>query len=76
MYIVEDFSGVRALTEVKVVPYGRVVDNTLIRHTFRAVGYPARVWHGIVVPIDFASWSMQLPPQLHVILAQILHYQN
>ena len=28
----------------------RVVDNTLFRHVFSAVVFPARAWHVIVVP--------------------------
>ena len=32
MYIFEDFSGLSASTEAKVVSCGRVVDNTLLRH--------------------------------------------
>ena len=32
----EDFSRLRALAEPKVVPYGRVVDNTLLKHVFRS----------------------------------------
>ena len=47
----EDFSRLRALTEPKVVPYGRVVDKTLLRHVFSAVMFPGRAWHVIVVPI-------------------------
>ena len=70
----EDFSVLTALTEPEVVPYGNVVDNTLLRLVFSAVVFPARAW--IVIPIGLALWSGQLPPQLQVILAQILHYQN
>ena len=44
------FSRQRALTEPKVVPYGRVLDNTLLRHVFSAVVFPTRAWHVIVVP--------------------------
>ena len=68
----KDFWRLRALTEPKMVPYGRVVDNTLLRHVFSAVVIPARAWHVIEVPIGLTLWSGQLPPQLHVILAQIL----
>ena len=28
----EDFSGLRALTEAEVVPYGRILDNVLLRY--------------------------------------------
>ena len=47
----EVFSRLRALTEPKVVPYGTVLDNALLRHVFSAVVLPARAWHVIVVPI-------------------------
>ena len=47
----EDFSRLRALTEPKVVSYGRVVDNTLPRHVFSAVVFPVRAWHVIAFPI-------------------------
>ena len=36
---IEDFLRLRALTEVKVTPYGRVVDNTLLSF-FVTVGFP------------------------------------
>ena len=52
-----DFSRLRALTEPKVVPYGRVVDNKLLRHAFSAVVFPARAWHVIVVPIGLTLWA-------------------
>ena len=45
------FSGLRALTESKVVPYGSVLNNTLLRHVFSAVVFPARAWRVIVIPI-------------------------
>ena len=45
----KDLSRLRALTELKMVPYGRVVDNTLLRHVFSAVVIPARAWHVIKV---------------------------
>ena len=32
MYLFEDSSGLRTLTGAKVAPYGRAVDNTLLRH--------------------------------------------
>ena len=54
MYVFQDFfSTLRALTEPKMVPYGRtrVVDNTLLRRVFSAVVIPARAWHVIEVPI-------------------------
>ena len=38
----EDFSRLRALTELKVVSYDRVVDNTLLRHVFSEVLFLAR----------------------------------
>ena len=51
--------------------------NALLRHAFSTVGFPwERAWHVIVFPIDVALWSGKLPPQWHVILAQILRYQN
>ena len=33
----EVLSRLRALTEPKMVPYGRVLDNTLLRHVFSAM---------------------------------------
>ena len=47
----KDFSRLRALTELKGVPYGRVMDYTLVRYVFSAVVFPARAWHMILVPI-------------------------
>ena len=72
----EDFPRLRALTEPKLASYDRVLDNTMLRHAFGAVLLLARAWHGILVPIGLALWSGQLPPQLHVILAHIIRYQN
>ena len=46
----EDFSGLRAFTEPKVVPYGRFLDNTLLKHVFSPVVFPARACHVIEVP--------------------------
>ena len=37
-----DFSGLRALREAKMVPYGMVVDNALLKHVFRAVRFSVR----------------------------------
>ena len=62
----------KAPSESKVVPYDSHVNSTLLRHVFSAVVTPARAWHVIEVPIGLTLWSGQLPPQLHVILAQIL----
>ena len=76
MFFFEDFSGQRTLTEAKVVPHGKVVDNTLLRHIFRAAWFPARAWQVIVVPIVLTLWSGQLPVQSRVILAQIFRYQT
>ena len=72
----EHFSRMRAFTEPKVVPCGSVVDNTLLRHVFGALVFPARSWHVHVVPIGLILWPGQLPSQLHEILAQIPCYQN
>ena len=72
----KDFSRLKALTEPKMVPYGRMVDNTLLRHAFSALVTPGRAWHVIEAPISLTLWSGQLPPQLHVILTQILRCQN
>ena len=50
------FSRLRALTEPRVIRYGMVVDNTLLRHVFSAVVFPARAWRVIpigLVPIGF-----------------------
>ena len=55
----KDFSRMRAPTEPKMVPYGRVVDNTLLRHVFSAVVIPERVWHMNKVPIGLTLWSGQ-----------------
>ena len=44
-------SRLRALTDTKVIPYGRVVHNPFLTHILSAVVFPARVWHVIVVPI-------------------------
>ena len=62
----------------EVVSYDWVVDNTLLgqMYVFNAVGFPPRVWHVIVVPIGLTLLPGQSPPELHVILAQILRYQN
>ena len=38
----EVFSRLRGLTEPKVVPYGSVLDNKLLRHVFSVVVFPAR----------------------------------
>ena len=62
----------KALTGPKVVPNGRVADDTMLWHVFRAVMFPGRAWHVIVVPIGLTLWSGQLSAQLHVISAQIL----
>ena len=43
------FSALRALREAKVVPYATVVDNTLLKHVFRAVRFPARAWHHVLM---------------------------
>ena len=57
--VFKDFSGLRALTEPKMVRYGRVVDNTLFTYVFSAVVIPARAWHVIEVPIGLTLWSGQ-----------------
>ena len=44
-----DFSGLRALTKVKAISYGRLVDKTLLRHVFNVVSFLARTWHAIAV---------------------------
>ena len=54
----KDFSRLRALTEPKMVPYGRVVDNTLLRHVLSAVVIPGRVWHVIEVPIGLTRAAL------------------
>ena len=74
MYIFEDFSGLTARREAKVVPYGRVVDNTLFRHDFSSVELSASAWHVTVVPMCLTLWlgPGQSPPRLHVILARFL----
>ena len=41
----EVFSRLRALTEPKVVRYGRALDNSWLRHVFIAVVFPAIEWH-------------------------------
>ena len=51
MYVLKDFSRLRTLTEPKMVPYGRVVDNTLLRHVFSVVVIPGRACHVIEVSI-------------------------
>ena len=71
-YILDDLSGLRALTKANVVPYGTAMDNTFLRHIFSEVWFPARAWPVIVFPIGLTLWSGRLPPQLHDILAQIL----
>ena len=65
-------SRLRALTEPKMVQYGRMVDNTSLRHVFSAVVIPERAWHVIEFLIGLTLWAGQLPPPLQVILAQIL----
>ena len=47
----ENFSRLRGLTEPKMVPYSRIVDNTLLRYVFSAVVITARAWRVIEVPI-------------------------
>ena len=65
----EDFSRLRLHSEPKVIPYSRVADNTLLRHIFGAMVFPARAsWHVIVVPIGLTIWSWQLPSKFHMIL--------
>ena len=59
MYIFRGFSALRTLKEVKVVPYGRVVDNTLLWHVLIAVGFPERTWHVMVGPIGITLSSGQ-----------------
>ena len=71
MDVFEDFSWLTALTKAKLVPYGRVVDKTLFRHVFSAVGLIARAYLVIVVSIDITLWSRQLLQQFHMILAYI-----
>ena len=71
----EDISRLKALTEPKVLPCGRTVDNTLLRRVFSTLGYPARACHVIAVPTHLTLWSGQLS-QLHVAFAQILRCQN
>ena len=61
--VFEDFSRLRTLTEPRVVPYGKVVNNTLLRLIFTAVVFLARGWQLILVPIDLSLWSGQLPAQ-------------
>ena len=56
MFVVfQGFIDTESTSETKVVPYGRVVDNTLLRHFFSAAVFPAREWHAIVVPIGLTS---------------------
>ena len=52
--VFKDFSRLRALKEPKKVPYGRAVDNRLLRHVFSAVVIPARAWHVIEVLIGLS----------------------
>ena len=47
----KNFSRLRALTEPKMLSYGKMVDNSLLRHVFSAAVIPARAWHVIEVPI-------------------------
>ena len=42
-----DFSGLRAPREAKVIPDGTVVDKTLLKHVFRAVRFQARELYAI-----------------------------
>ena len=48
LFFFTDFSGLTAHRKAKVVPYGTVVDNTLLKHVFRAVRFPARAWHHVL----------------------------
>ena len=57
----EVFSRLRALTVLKVVPYGRVFDNTLLRHIFSPVVFPATAWHVIMVSICLTSQDNEQP---------------
>ena len=47
-----------------------------LRHVLSAVGFPARAWYVITVPIHSVLRSGQLAPQLHMIWAKILRYQT
>ena len=66
----------RKLTEAKMVPCGRVVDTTLPGSVFSAVGFPRRARYAIVATIGLTLQSGQLPPHLHVTLAQFLCHQS
>ena len=43
----KDFPRMIGLTEPKMVPYGRMVDNASLGHVFGAVVIPGRAWHVI-----------------------------
>ena len=62
-------------------PFGALVKQffahcLLLVTPFSAVVLPSKAWHVIVFPTGLALWSGQLPPQLHVILAQIRRYKG
>ena len=75
--IFEGFSGLRELTEVKLVSYGRAVNFTLSGHVFSAVGVPSesvargRSSHALCIMA-----TVPVAATVQVILTQILHYQN
>ena len=71
-----DFSKLRALTDSRVVYIVCQDRGRVLRHACGAVGFPARAWQVIVVPIGLTLWSEQLPSQMHVILALSFRYQN
>ena len=53
----EDFLGLRVLTEAKAVSYDRFVNNTLLGYALSAVRFQATAWQVIVIPIGLTSWS-------------------
>ena len=69
----EDFSRLRLHPEPKVIPCSRVADNTLLRHIFRTMVFPARAsWHVIVVPIGLTNGDYRQSSTWS--LTQILRY--
>ena len=50
----------RGLTEAKVVPYGKVLHNALLRHVFSILVLPARARHVIVVPIGLTGFNIMV----------------
>ena len=74
-FFFEDSSAPRAVIQAKSESDTNL-DNTLVGRVISAMGLPARISNVFMVPMLLRLRSGELPPQLHVILAQILRYQT